>query len=65
MLNNIESMLQINGFPVARRRDDDIELYVRILRDMVKMDNKALEDYDWLGTTVAIQSALAKLKEIM
>ncbi|KAI8441263.1 hypothetical protein MSG28_014904 [Choristoneura fumiferana] len=65
MLQNIQSMLQINGFPIARSREDDVELYVRILKDMVKLDNKALEDYDWLGTTVAIQSALAKLKEII
>ncbi|KAL0859005.1 hypothetical protein ABMA27_010860 [Loxostege sticticalis] len=37
-------------------------LYVNVLQDMVKMENRALEKFDWLGSTVDILGAVRKLK---
>lgn len=51
--NDTEKDLQSKG--------DEINIYIKILEDMIKVDDGALSQYDWLGTTVDIQAALNKL----
>lgn len=48
------------------RRNDDIKVsvYLQVLKDMIILDDKALVQYDWLGTTVDVQAALQKLYEL-
>lgn len=48
------------------RRNDDLKLgvYLEVLSDMISVDDKALKQYDWLGTTVDIQSSMEKLFEL-
>ncbi|KAJ8704436.1 hypothetical protein PYW07_011624 [Mythimna separata] len=48
------------------RRNDvvKVSVYLQVLNDMVTLDNKALVQYDWLGTTVDIQASLQKLFEL-
>ncbi|XP_049882464.1 myb-like protein X [Pectinophora gossypiella] len=42
----------------------ELETQVSVLTDMLNADNRALENYDWLGTTVDIRGALRKLVEM-
>ncbi|CAG9794147.1 unnamed protein product [Diatraea saccharalis] len=49
--------------PLARSNDDDDDLkpYMEIIKEMIDEDSKALIQYDWLGTTIDIRTALNKL----
>lgn len=62
---NVEENLTDN-IKLNLRRNEVVKVsyYLQVLKDMVTMDNKALVQYDWLGTTVDIQAALQKLFEL-
>ncbi|KAJ8707268.1 hypothetical protein PYW08_011402 [Mythimna loreyi] len=70
--NKTDSPMKTTGNPevidlkVNVRRNDVVEVsvYLQVLSDMVTLDNKALVQYDWLGTTVDIQASLQKLFEL-
>lgn len=48
----------------ASRTHDDLESFLRVVKDMINDDNNALEQYDWLRTAVDIRSALKKLGDL-
>lgn len=57
---------QALNLKVNVKRNDvvKVSVYLQVLEDMVTLDNKALVQYDWLGTTVDIQASLQKLFEL-
>ncbi|CAH1642882.1 unnamed protein product [Spodoptera littoralis] len=61
--DNLRENLNMN---LNNRRKDGVKLgvYLHVLKDMVNTDNNALKQYDWLGSTVDIQSALRKIFEL-
>ncbi|XP_035455019.2 uncharacterized protein LOC118279492 [Spodoptera frugiperda] len=51
---------------INSRRKDGVKLgvYLQVLKDMINTDSNALKQYDWLGSTVDIQSALQKMFDL-
>lgn len=54
---------KLQSFKV-KRTDVDFDSYVKVLKDMVDGNSRALNQYDWLRTTVDIRSALKKLSDL-
>lgn len=63
LLITLDKLLNLN---LTVRTDDEVDLepYVSVLKDLVRNDAEALKQYDWLSTTVDIQSALVKLMDM-
>ncbi|RVE53638.1 hypothetical protein evm_001779 [Chilo suppressalis] len=69
---HLDELFKYN-IPLARTREDsvtkeiskvdnhEINPFINVLRDMIDTENESLAQYDWLGSTVDIQSALEKL----
>ncbi|XP_075988026.1 uncharacterized protein LOC142984356 [Anticarsia gemmatalis] len=57
--------LQQLGLPITRRANSPVVSYMSILKDLLKEDSVALKRYDWLATTVEIQSSILKIQELI
>ncbi|CAB3223090.1 unnamed protein product [Arctia plantaginis] len=60
-VTTLEKLRKLNLRLMRRNEDVKIGIYMKVLKDLIKKDSKALKQYDWLATTVQIQSALDKL----
>ncbi|KAH9629172.1 hypothetical protein HF086_006759 [Spodoptera exigua] len=65
-IDNLKKGYDEMNLNLKNRRKDEVKLgvYLKVLKDMINTDNNALRQYDWLGSTVDIQSALQKIYEL-
>ncbi|XP_053621580.1 uncharacterized protein LOC128681591 [Plodia interpunctella] len=49
---------------VEFEEDEEVEACVRVMGDLIQTNNEGLEQYDWLESTVNVQSAIEKLSDL-
>ncbi|XP_030019540.2 uncharacterized protein LOC115439719 [Manduca sexta] len=61
----LEKMRRMNiSYTRSRHVPKDLSIYLEVLDEILKTDIKPFIQYDWLGTTVEIQSALSRLIDL-
>jgi hypothetical protein len=64
MVNHMEELLKLK-VPIGRETDPEMKPIVDAMKKMIDEDSKALEQYDWLGSTIDVLSAIKKLTDLM
>ncbi|KPI96720.1 hypothetical protein RR46_12750 [Papilio xuthus] len=59
--NNVNVIFRNVKKPEPDKFEVYLNSYVTVMKDMIEQDNKGLQQYHWLSTTVDIQSAIDKL----
>lgn len=65
LFKNVRTHVKVNDEYKMDDEFDDINVYVNVIKDMITVNNKDLENYDWLATTVDVISSLNKLLGLM
>ncbi|KPJ10629.1 hypothetical protein RR48_04574 [Papilio machaon] len=62
--NNVNVIFRNVKKPEHDKFEVYLNSYMNVMKDMIEHDNKGLQQYHWLGSTVDIQSAIDKLLQL-